>query len=283
MHISSFISLFSDLPSTFHFPLRLLGLYFVVFLKAPPLLSVCTCDIPWNTVSFLRERPVTSHQSPGCLPPPPFCSSARLCRHSGLTWIEKKVAWQQHRGMRWHSLLSTRPPLVPTTCLFYTAWLFSIHSLIYSDRNKLGRRRRGWRRGEGGKGRSDILKCRCCLLPASCCSSSSPLLSAGGNVPSLAKSFRSRSMYLRRNSPRHSTPVYQWGLKILDDKCITCLAVATPSWKGARSWEEAGAFCLPVDCSMSPCWKQSGGSPRSGPHYAALIQLAAPGEMASVL
>lgn len=42
-----------------------------------------------------------------------------------------------------------------------------------------------------------------------------------------------------------------------------------------RLGEEAGAFCLPVDCSMSPCWKQSGGSPRSAPHYAALIQLAA--------
>lgn len=97
-HVSSFISLLSDLPSAFHFPLCLLGLYFVVFLKAPPLLNVCTCDIPWNTVSFLRERPVTSHQSPGCLPPPPFCSLARPSRHSGLTWVEKMLPGNNTEG-----------------------------------------------------------------------------------------------------------------------------------------------------------------------------------------
>lgn len=62
-----------------------------------------------------------------------------------------------------------------------------------------------------------------CCLPAAI----PHFLSAGGTGP-FPKQLLSHSAYLWRNLSYHSM-LLSAGLKILDSKCITCLAVATPS------------------------------------------------------
>lgn len=74
---------------------------------------------------------------------------------------------------------------------------------------------RGWRKG----GVTFLNAVAACCLPAA--AAPPPLHSRPG-------SREEPWLSLHASAEKHSAPVYQRGLKILDGKCITCLAIAAP-------------------------------------------------------
>lgn len=180
-----------------------------------------------------------------------------------------------------HCLLSTPSPRVPTTPFPFTlfaclwdgvTWMDSggsaaFISLVNSDnryRTNWEEERR-WREWQKRRGRSDIQRCCVCLLPASCYSCL-PLCRKNRPFPLTAPV---PLCITKRNLSCQSMPLSA-GLKILDSKCITGLAIVTPSWKSAQSGQIQVPFILCRLLNVS-WWKQSGKKKIcSFPHYAAL-------------